>query len=283
MLTSGKEALLDAYRDGRALGAFSVYNIELGSAVLTAAESVAVPVIVQAGSSAFGYAGESALGELALAMAREAPGPVGVHLDHSHSLDEIVRCLDRGYTSVMIDGSHLRFDRNVQVTARAVSIAEPYGAWVEAELGVVSGDEDRTTFASAAPGTDPRQAAQFVEETGVDALAVAIGNVHGMTSAPVTLDLERLGEIRERTAIPLVLHGASGLDEGDIAAAIELGVAKVNVNAEVRGAYIRALADCADPGDDLAAFSAKGIAAAADVVAAKLRLFTRHDNGSELP
>lgn len=280
---SEKQPLLDAYRNRRALGAFTVYNIELASAVLAAAEAENVPVILQAGSSGFGYAGEDVLAQVALTMAESAPGLVGVHLDHSSSLDEIARCLDRGYTSVMIDGSRLPFAENVSLTARAVSIAQHYGAWVEAELGVVTGDEDESTSASAAPGTDPGQARTFVEQTGVDALAIAVGNVHGMTSQPVVLDLDRLAEIRARTTVPLVLHGASGTDAADIAAAIELGVAKINVNAEVRGAYIRALTDCTEPGDSLAAFSAKGIAAATEVVAAKLSLFTRHDNGSEQP
>lgn len=283
MLMHGKQPLLDAYRNRRALGAFTVYNIELASAVLAAAESANVPVILQAGSSGFGYAGEHVLAQVALTMAAGAPGPVGVHLDHSRSLDEIARCLDHGYSSVMIDGSHLSFSANVELTARAVSIAQQYGSWVEAELGVVTGDEDQSTSASAAPGTDPEQAKTFVEQTGVDALAVAVGNVHGMTSRPVVLDLDRLADIRARTSVPLVLHGASGMAVADIAAAIELGVAKINVNAEVRGAYIRALADCTEPGDSLAAFSAKGIAAATEVVAAKLSLFTRQDNGSEQP
>lgn len=283
MLLKGKDALVDARRRGHALGAFTVYNIELAQAVVTAAEEVGVPVLIQAGSSGFHYAGEDVLGRVAMAMTEQSPTPVGVHLDHSRSLDEVRRCLDRGYTSVMVDGSHLPFAQNARMAARAVAIAEPYGAWVEAELGVIAGDEDRSASVVAAPGTDPRQAEQFVDASGVDALAVAIGNVHGMTTLPVSLDLDRLRDIRERTSIPLVLHGASGLPRRELSAAIRMGVAKVNVNAEVRSAYIRALAESDGSGDDLAAFTGRGIAAAAAVVVDKLRLFSRPDNESEQP
>jgi tagatose 1,6-diphosphate aldolase GatY/KbaY len=281
MLLTGTAALEDAHRHGRALGAFTVYNVELAQAVITAAQAVGVPVLIQAGSSGFQYAGEDVLGQVAMTMARQSPSPVGVHLDHSRSLEEVRRCLDRGYTSVMVDGSHLPFAENVRMARDAAAIAEPYGAWVEAELGVIAGDEDRSTSASAAAGTDPRQAGRFADDTGVHALAVAVGNVHGMTPEPVSLDLDRLREIGEHTTIPLVLHGASGLPDHELAAAIDLGVAKVNVNAEVRRAYIRALTGSDATSDNLTAFSSSGIAAAAALVTAKLRLFTRHDTESE--
>ncbi|MGW3950255.1 class II fructose-bisphosphate aldolase [Streptomyces sp. NPDC004752] len=274
MLSLGRDVLTQTHASGRALGAFSVYNIELAQAVLDAAAARQVPVLLQAGSSSFGYAGEEVLAKVALTLAEQAPGQVGVHLDHCRDLEEIRRCLDRGYTSVMIDGSHLDFAANVELTARAVKLAAPYGAWVEAELGEVAGDEDSSTQAHAAGGTDPEAAGRFVQETGADALAVAIGNVHGMTSRPVTLDLDRLRDIQAHCPVPLVLHGASGIPDDQVAAAIALGVAKVNVNAEVRGAYIRALNTCEITGDGLAAFSRHGITAATAVVDDKLRLFT---------
>lgn len=280
MLLTGKDALLKGYEDGWALGAFTVYNIELAQAVIIAGESVDVPLLIQAGSSGFLYAGEDVLARVAITMAEQSRTPVGVHLDHSRSLEEVRRCLDRGYTSVMVDGSHLSFADNARMASRAVAIAEPYAAWVEAELGVIPGSEDRSTSTGAAPYTDPGQAQRFIEESGVDALAVAVGNVHGMTASPVSLDLGRLGEIRARTTIPLVLHGASGVPDHNIAAAIRLGVAKVNVNAEIRNAYIRALIACDGDVDDLAAFSGKGIAAATMVVSDKLRLFSTRETHS---
>ena len=283
MLLSGKDALLDVQQHRCALGAFTLYNIELAQAVISAAEKVGAPVLIQAGSSGFHYVDEEVLGAVALTMATQAPTPVGVHLDHSRSLDEVRRCQDRGYTSVMVDGSHLPFSENAALASQAVAIAAPYGAWVQAELGVVSGDEDRSIPVSASPGTDPHQAKQFGSATGVDALAVAIGNVHGMSPTPVSLDLNRLRKIRDQTTVPLVLHGASGLPQRDVVAAIEIGVAKVNVNAEVRGAYIRALTGHEQVGDDIAAFSDRGIAAATAVVADKLQLFARNFHESEQP
>jgi ketose-bisphosphate aldolase len=282
MLMTGQDTLRAAYVRGTALGAFTAYNIELAQAIITAGETLDIPLIIQAGSSGFQYAGENVLARVAITMAEESKTPVGVHLDHSRDIEEVRRCLDHGYTSVMVDGSHLAFDDNVALARLAVQIAELYGAWVEAELGVIAGDEDKSTSATAEPGTDPAQARQFIEDSGVHALAVAIGNVHGMTVQPVELDLHRLREIRAETTIPLVLHGASGLPANDIATAIEIGVAKVNVNAEIRRAYIHALNDCDRHGDDLAAFSREGIAAAATVVCDKLRLFTRSENHDEI-
>lgn len=136
MLLTGKDALLDAHRGEHALGASTVYNIELAQAVgvVAAAESVGVPVLIQVGSSGLHHAGEDVLGRVAMTTAELSPTPVGVHLDHSRSLDEVHRCLDRGYTSVTVDGSHLAFAGNARMASRAVAIAEPYGAWVEAEL-----------------------------------------------------------------------------------------------------------------------------------------------------
>lgn len=234
--------LLDAHRCGHALGAFTVYDIEFTLAVLQAAQAVDVPVLIRAGSSGFDYAGEEVLGRVAKTMAEQAPVRVGVHLDHSRSLEEVRRCLDRGDTSVMVDGSHLPFAENAAIASRAVAVAGPYGAWVEAELGVIAGDEDRTMPVSAAPGTDPQQAGRFVEESGVDALAVAIGNVHGMTTRPVTLDSDRLREIHDHT---------------------------------------RALTAYERTDDDLAAFTGAGVAAATAVVTDRLQFFSFTVNHNE--
>ena len=147
-------------------------------------------------------------------------------------------CLALGYSSVMIDGSHLPFEENVAVTKRVVERAHDAGVWVEAELGALGGDEDASGEAEAGAMTDPEQAAEFAERTGVDALAVAVGNVHGYTPVPVRLDLERLRAIDEVCPAPLVLHGASGLPEEDLLGAIAAGVVKVNVNAELRRAHL---------------------------------------------
>jgi tagatose 1,6-diphosphate aldolase GatY/KbaY len=240
--------LISVATEHRALGAFTIYDTNAALAIVAAGVAVGTGVVLQAGSSGFAIAGESPLRVLTLAVAAEATIDVGVHLDHCRDLDELRRAIDAGYTSVMIDGSHLPFADNVALTQRAMRCVEGTETWLEAELGAIPGDEDRSSDAVGASMTDPAQAKAFVDETGVHALAVAVGNVHGFTAQPVRLDLTRLCEIHDVVPVPLVLHGASGLDPADLAAAISTGgVAKVNVNAEIRRAYVdgmrRALED----------------------------------------
>jgi len=272
------EALRDARATGRALIGFSIYNLEQGLAIVRAAEAEGVPVLLQAGSSAFRYAGLEPLARLALGLARSASTPVGVHLDHSTDLAEIDRCLKLGYTSVMFDGSGLPLEENVRLTAEVVSRAHDAGAWVEAELAGISGEEDESVAAAAGPLTDPSVAAEFVAATGVDALAVAIGNVHGVSETPVVLDLELLEAIAAAVPAPLVLHGASGLPDDQVQAAIALGVAKLNVNTELRRAFCDGLLQVAEapPGNDaLANWLAPAIAAVQAVAEQKLHALSR--------
>ncbi|KOU73259.1 ketose-bisphosphate aldolase [Streptomyces sp. MMG1533] len=243
MLLHGTDALKQAAAAGRALPGFVVYNLETVQGITAAAEAAGRPVLIQAGSSPFKHAGRQALMRLALDAAEHSSVPLGVHLDHSRDLDEITACLEAGYTSVMVDGSHLPFADNIALTTEAVRRARGFGAWVEAELGALPGDEDVSTGATAQQSTmtDPGQAAEFVTATGVDALAVAVGNVHGFTKDPVRLDLERLAAIHDAVTVPLVLHGASGLPVEQLHGALARGVAKVNVNAELRRAYLEAV------------------------------------------
>ena len=239
MLARGTEMLANALVAHSAVPAFATYNLEMVEAVTAAAEQTDRPVIMLAGVSHFHHAGRSALISLALQAAHTSTAPVGVHLDHSRDLAEIEECTKAGYSSVMVDGSHLPFEDNIALTRAAVAIARPAGVWVEAELGAVSGDEDVSTDATPPQTmTHPVEAAEFVERTGVDALAVAVGNVHGLTSTPMYLDLQRLAAIQSAVPIPLVLHGASGLPHQQLSAAIDCGVAKVNINTELRQAYL---------------------------------------------
>jgi tagatose 1,6-diphosphate aldolase GatY/KbaY len=242
MLLTGTETLHLAAGQGWALPACSVYNLEVIQAIVTAAEEADRPVLLLAGSSHFHHAGQTALMNMALTAAHSTSAPVGVHLDHCRDLAEMQRCLDAGYSSVMIDGSHLSFHDNIELTRKATALAHSVGAWIEAELGAVPGDEDVSTNALPSQTmTDPRQAREFAERTGIDALAVAVGNVHGFTARPVTLDLERLRAIAAQCPVPLVLHGASGLPPGQLRGALTCGVAKVNINAELRRAYLAAV------------------------------------------
>lgn len=247
---------------GRAVAAFSVYNGEQIRGVVAAAESAGSPVLLQAGSSSFGHLGRAGLIALALAAADATSAQVGVHLDHSRDLDEAAHCLQAGYTSVMIDGSHLSFEDNIDLTTEVVALAHRHGAWVEAELTGTAGDEDVSIAVAEAALTDPAQAVEFVARTGVDALAVAVGNVHGLSAAPPALDLARLARIAEQVSVPLVLHGASGIDATDLRAAVRLGVAKVNINTELRRAFLGTLpAPGSLTGDSLPAALAPAIAA----------------------
>ncbi|WP_243740775.1 class II fructose-bisphosphate aldolase [Streptomyces sp. 8K308] len=274
---SGTEALKRAAAEGHALPGFVAYNLETVQGITAAAETAGRPALIQAGSSPFRHAGRDALMRLALDAAATSSAPLGVHLDHSHDLDEITACLRAGYTSVMVDGSHLPFAENVALTREAARRAHEHGAWIEAELGAIAGDEDVSTDADArgAAMTDPEQAAEFTAATGVDALAVAVGNVHGFTSEPVRLDLDRLAAIHRAVPVPLVLHGASGLPEEELRGALARGVAKVNVNAELRRAYLTAVRDRlpdALPGSDAVAVWAAGRDAVTD---AALRVIRR--------
>jgi ketose-bisphosphate aldolase len=243
MLLRGTKALEEAFSSRRALAGLVAYNLETVQGIVQAAETTRRPVILQAGSSAFRHAGLRQLAMLALEAAHASRVPIGVHLDHSRSLEEISACLELGYSSVMANGSHLSFADNVTFTREAVERAHAAGAWAEAELVAIAGDEELSTGTVAGAMTDPNQASEFVHDTGVDALAVAVGNVHGFTAVIPTIDLQRLEALRDATGIPLVLHGASGLLNSVLLDCLDRGVAKVNVNAELRRAFLAALED----------------------------------------
>lgn len=275
MLADGTSMLLGLRRTGRAVAAITTYTLESTRAIVSAAEQAGQPVILQAGSSSFGAVGRDALAAACLAAARAASVPVGVHLDHSTDREEISACLALGYSSVMVDGSHLPFEQNLALTRAVVEEAHACGTWVEGELGALAGNEDSSSGATAGEMTDPDLAVEFVARTGVDALAVAVGNVHGFTDARVRLDLELLGRIAAVVSVPLALHGASGLPDCEVADAVALGVAKVNINAELRRAYVDALtAGLPAVGDDVRALQKRAVAAMSAVALDKIALLT---------
>ena len=242
MLVSGNDLLRHAITHGRAVGSFNTYNLEITSAIVRAAESRGEPVFLAVGHGALDYAGFEPLSRSALAAAEAATVPVAVHLDHSPDVATIRRCVDAGYTSIMVDGSRLPFEENVALVRKAVEAAG--SATVEAELGPISGDEDRAgEHATDIPMTDPDQASEFVERTGVASLAVAIGNAHGVYNGEPHLDFDRLAALAARVDVPLVLHGASGIGDDDIERCIRLGVRKINVNTEIRQALFASLSD----------------------------------------
>jgi tagatose 1,6-diphosphate aldolase GatY/KbaY len=241
MIKSTKELFQTAQSGSYALGAFNVYNLEGVKAVLAAAEAENSPVLLQVHPSALRYAGMPLIA-LCTEAARLAKIPVAIHLDHSTSEAEILAVMKFGVQSVMADGSRLSFPENIEFTRRICEEAHEIGVVVEAELGRLSGTEDGLTVPEyESLLTDPVQAVEFCAKTGIDALAVCIGNVHGNYIGEPRLDFVRLAEIRRLVNVPLVLHGASGLPEALIRQAIEIGVQKFNVNTELREAYVSAL------------------------------------------
>lgn len=275
MLASTLDLLRAARAGGYAIGAFNVYNLEGVQAVVRAAEAESSPAMLQLHPASLKQGGPP-LVALCLAAARDARVPMAVHLDHASSAEDIRAALAAGMTSIMADGSHLPYEENADFTRRMADLAHGHGGAVEAELGRLSGTEDGLTVAEyEARLTDPGQSADFVARTGIDALAVCIGNVHGRYRGEPRLDFERLAAIHRAVPVPLVLHGASGLPEALVSRSIALGVCKLNVNTEVREAYIGALKErLASPRTpDLVELMQAAVAAMQAVVVAKLRLF----------
>jgi len=242
MLVKTLELVQEARRKGVAIGAFNTYSLEFTRAIVTAAEKLNAPIILQLGVQSVRTGGEP-LAAATLAAARVAQVPVAVHLDHCPDMGLIERCFAWGFSSALADGSHLPFAENIAFTRRAVAIATGYGGTIEAELGYLAGTEDGVTVEEVRSSlTDPTQAHEFVATTGTAMLAVSIGNVHGYVPNPPLLDFERLAQIRTQVDVPLVLHGASGISKEHIQRAIAMGIAKLNINTEVRTAFLRAIA-----------------------------------------
>lgn len=263
MLVTNKDLLLPAMQNAYAVGAFNISNLESLLAVVEAAAEEKSPVIVAVTPSSIKYAGLAYIGKMVKTAAESAPVPMSLHLDHGKDLETVSKCIDAGFTSVMIDGSHLKFEENVALTKRVVDLAQLKGISVEAELGKLAGIEESTVEEKEAVLTDPNAAKEFVERTDVDALAVAIGTSHGAYKfkGEPKLDFERLKLIREKVRTMLVLHGASsvpswiiekavkygaelsgakGIPEEHIQKAISLGITKINIDTDLRLAFTAA-------------------------------------------
>jgi tagatose 1,6-diphosphate aldolase GatY/KbaY len=281
MLANTLELVRAARRRGVAVAAFNTYSLELTQAIVQAAEQLSQPVILQLGVASVKTGGEPLVKATVIA-AQSASVPIAVHLDHCAERGMIEQCLAWGCSSALADGSHLSFAENVSLARDAVRMAAARQASIEAELGYLAGTEDGVTVeALRASLTDPEQASEFVAATGISMLAVAIGNVHGYTPQPPPLDFDLLARIAARVDVPLTLHGASGLGKESIQRAIALGVAKINVNTEVRAAFLSAIAawgqrfgptpDLRKKGQDWFDLMREAIAAARVVVAEHIR------------
>lgn len=224
---------------GYGVGAFNVIHIETAEALVAAAESADLPVILQLSENCVRYHGAfKPIAEATLAIARASTVDVLVHLDHAEDLELAVLAIDAGFSSVMYDGARLPFAENVALTRHVVNVARSRGVLVEAELGEIGGKGGAHT-----PGvrTHPEEASDFVLSTGVDALAVAVGSTHAMTSRVASLDLELIARIRDSVPVPLVLHGSSGVPDETIVAAIASGITKVNVSTHLSASLTEAI------------------------------------------
>jgi len=232
--------ILDKARDEKyAVGAFEFWSLDSAQAVIEAACELNHPVILQAGFIECEFAGGiKYLSKVARMVAEDASVPVALHLDHAEDYDFILTALDNGFTAVMIDASAKSFDENTTLTKKVVEAARPYGASVEAELGRLAGSEGTVDVCEEdSAQTDPNEAKNFVELTGIDALAVAIGTAHGFYTFKPKLNINRLKEISKIVSIPLVLHGGSGTPDDMVVEAIKNGIAKVNICTEFVAAF----------------------------------------------
>ena len=236
-LVTTKELMLDAQKNHYAIGAFNAENMEMVQAIIAAAEELRAPVIVQTTPGTLKYASPAMFYANVAAAAAEATVPVVMHLDHGSSFALAMKAFRAGYTSIMIDGSHSAFEENIALTRSVVEACHAAGVPVEAELGKVGGKEDDLDGGMGNGYTDPAEAAEFAERTGVDSLAVAIGTAHGVYKGTPKLDVDRLSEIRKVVSIPLVLHGTSGVPDDAVRECIARGMCKVNYATDLRIAF----------------------------------------------
>ena len=234
------ELLAKAEAGRYAVGAFNANNMEIVQAIAIAAEREQAPVIMQASQGAIKYAGLDYIIGMVKIAAESTRVPVALHLDHGTSFEQVVRCIRGGFSSVMYDGSQFPLEENIFMTKKVIEIARPINVSVEAELGKIGGTEDDISVKESLL-TDPYEAEVFVRETVVYALAVAIGTAHGQYKGEPELDFDRLKKIRDLVSIPIVLHGSSGVPDESITKAISLGVRKVNIDTNIREAFVARL------------------------------------------
>ena len=242
MLVTLTEILALAEEKKCAVGAFNTPNLECVLAVLNAAEKLDVPVILSHAQLHEPVSPLSAIGPVMVQAARQAKVPVCVHLDHCEDLDYMKRALELGFTGVMYDGSVLPYEENAKNTRAAVALVKDFGAGVEAEIGTLAAREGGSETGAGGPVyTDPELAVKFCRETGIDALAPSFGTAHGLYKSKPVLDLERVKTIAERTALPLVMHGGSGVSPEDYRIAIRNGIRKINYYSYMSNAGVHAV------------------------------------------
>lgn len=237
-LVTSQQLFRRALKEGFAVGAFNVENMEMVQAVVEAAKELKAPVIMQTTPSTLKYADTDLFFANAQAAAKNADVPIVIHLDHGSSLELAMKAFRSGYTSIMIDGSAQSFEENIALSRQVAEACHAAGVPVEAELGKIGGKEDDLDGGDGMY-TDPDKAREFVEATGIDSLAVAIGTAHGIYKGEPKVDTDRLAMIREKVSIPLVLHGTSGVPDDTVRKCITLGICKVNYATDLRIAFTK--------------------------------------------
>lgn len=234
-IISTREMLNKAQREGYAVPAFNIHNLETLEVVVETAAELKSPVILAGTPSTIKYAGGEYIVAMANVAAKQHDIPIAIHLDHYEDIEEIKHYVDLGFKSVMIDASHSPFEENIEIVKQVVEYAHKHDATVEAELGRLGGQEDDLIVDEKdTKFTNPAQAKEYVERTGIDSLAVAIGTAHGLYHGEAKLDFDRLKEIRDVVDVPLVLHGASNIPDELVKKAISLGICKVNVATDLK-------------------------------------------------
>lgn len=238
-LVTSKELLKDAQKNGYAVGAFNVENMEMVMAVLAAAEETKSPVIMQTTPGTVKYAGLDYYLANVRTAAERADVPVVMHLDHGNSFELAMQAYRTGYTSIMIDGSKKPFEENIALTRSVTDATHPGGIPVEGELGRVGGKEDDLDNGDVNPYTDPQEAREFVERTNVDSLAVGVGTSHGIYKGTPKVNVELVTEIKKVVEVPLVLHGTSGVPDDQVRECVKRGMCKVNYATDLRIAFTK--------------------------------------------
>lgn len=279
MIYGTKELLERAKSEGYAIGAFNTVNVETTKAIIEAAIEERSPVIVQMTEKTLDYAGGRAIFNFVKNTAEfyASDIPIAIHLDHGKSFEVVDRSIEIGFPSVMYDGSRKAYPDNLSMTKKIVAHAHEHGVCVQGELGSVPylGEVSMEDVAWDAYMTDPDQAEEFVRETGIDTLAVAIGNAHGFFKERIQPDFDRLSAIASRVSLPLVLHGASDWQNGRVAEVIKRGISCFNVDTAVRLAFIGGLRRMLDSGDetDLRKILGAARAETKDTVQQKMQMF----------
>ncbi|MCG8402863.1 MAG: class II fructose-bisphosphate aldolase family protein [Firmicutes bacterium] len=273
MLVTARELLLEAQKDGYAVPAFNFYGYDFIRSVIEAAEIEKTPVILEITPLYLEKLNPPQITALAREWARASSVRIALHLDHSEDLRWIAWSLVNGFTSVMMDASKFPLAENIRLSKLAASFAHAAGASVEAELGHIGGVEDGVGTGGAGGLAEPAEAARLVRESGVDALAPAVGTAHGLYKGAPKIDFARLKAIREQVEAPLVLHGGSGIPDAMLKKTIKMGIAKINIGTELKIAWSKAVKDCLNQGEtEPWKLSAAACAAVKELARRKIRV-----------